>query len=241
LPHLTLLEWGLCFAVVTFGATTQGVVGLGLNLIGVPIIAMINPDAVPASFLLIGIPLSLTIAIRERHAIDRSGIGWIIAGRVPGTILGLIVVSALAPNALLVAVGCSIIIGVCLLSLRSPSEITPLEAGTAGIAAGALGTAAAVDGPPLALLYQHHAGERLRATLAVSFVVGNVMSLTALAIAGELGWPQVSFAICMLPAIAIGYAVSHPIRERVDGTKLRPYVLLIALSAGFAVLIRGVF
>ena len=241
MPDLSTLQWAICFGIITFGAMTQGVVGLGLNLIGVPIIALIYPGAVPASFLIIGIPLSLTISIRERHAIDRSGIGWIIAGRVPGTILGLIIVSALAPNALLIAVGCSIIIGVCLLSLRSPSEITPIEAGTAGIAAGLLGTAAAVDGPPLALLYQHHAGDRLRATLAVSFVVGNVMSLTALTIAGKLKWQHVLFAICMLPAIALGYAISHPIRARVDGTKLRPYVLLVALSAGVAVLIRGVF
>ena len=66
--HLSPWEWAACLALVTFGACAQGVVGLGLNLLAVPLVAIIDPAAVPGAFVLVGIPLSASIAWRERHA-----------------------------------------------------------------------------------------------------------------------------------------------------------------------------
>ena len=237
--HLTLLEWAACLALVAFGATAQGVVGLGLNLLAVPLIAIIDPGSVPGAFVLMGVPLSLAVALRERHEIDHAGLRWVIAMRVPGTIVGVVIVSMVSQSALLVAVGVMIVLGVVLLRFRAPSEITAGEASVAGFAAGVMGTTAAVDGPPLALLYQHHAGPRLRATLAVAFVVGSLMSAAALAIGGELTRHQIVFAIAMLPAVGLGYAISHPIARRVHSTHLRAAVLALAATAGVAAILRG--
>ena len=237
--HLTIAEWVACLALVVFGATAQGVVGLGLNLLAVPLVAIIDPGAVPGAFVLVGIPLSVAIAVRERHAIDRDGLRWVIAMRVPGTILGVVIVSVVSQSTLLVAVGITIVVGVALLRFRAPTEITPTEASVAGFAAGVMGTTAAVDGPPLALLYQHHAGARLRATLAVAFVVGSLMSATALLIGHQLTQHQVVFAIAMLPAVGIGYAISHPIARRVHSAHLRSAVLALAFTAGIAAILRG--
>ena len=235
--HLTIVEWAICLGVVVFGACAQGVVGLGLNLIAVPLVAIIDPGAVPGAFILMGIPLSLAIAIRERHAIDHAGLRWVIVMRVPGTVVG--VVSMVSQSTLLIAVGVAIVVGVSLLRFRAPAEITTPEAGVAGFAAGVMGTTAAVDGPPLALLYQHHAGARLRATLAVAFIVGNLMSATGLAIGRQLTAHQAVFAIAMLPAVGLGYAISHPIATRVHSTHLRSAVLTLATAAGVAAILRG--
>jgi len=236
---LTILEWAACLALVAFGATAQGVVGLGLNLLAVPLVAIIDPGAVPGAFVLMGVPLSLAIAVRERHEIDRAGLRWVIAMRVPGTVVGVVIVSLVSQSALLVAVGIAIVLGVALLRFRAPAEITPGEASAAGFAAGVMGTTAAVDGPPLALLYQHHAGPRLRATLAVAFIVGSAMSAAALAIGGQLTGHQVVFAVAMLPAVGLGYAISHPLARRVHSTHLRSAVLTLAAAAGVAAILRG--
>lgn len=237
--HLTMLEWAACLALVAFGATAQGVVGLGLNLLAVPLVAIIEPSAVPGAFVLMGIPLSLAIALRERHEIDHAGLRWVILMRIPGTVVGVVIVSLVSQSALLVAVGTAIVIGVALLRFRAPSEITPGEASVAGFAAGVMGTTAAVDGPPLALLYQHHAGARLRATLAVAFVVGSLMSAVGLWIGHSLTGHQVVFSVAMLPAVALGYAISHPIARRVHSTHLRAAVLALAATAGVAAILRG--
>ncbi|MFM7059917.1 MAG: sulfite exporter TauE/SafE family protein [Actinomycetes bacterium] len=236
---LTILEWTACLALVAFGATAQGVVGLGLNLLAVPLVAIIDPGAVPGAFVLMGVPLSLAIAVRERHEIDHAGLRWVIAMRVPGTVVGVVIVSLVSQSALLVAVGVIIVIGVALLRFRAPSEITAGEASAAGFAAGVMGTTAAIDGPPLALLYQHHAGPRLRATLAVAFIVGSLMSATALAVGGQLTWHQVVFAAAMLPAVGLGYFVSHHLAPRVHAAHLRRAVLALAFAAGIAAFLRG--
>ena len=237
--HLSLWEWAACLALVTFGACAQGVVGLGLNLLAVPLVAIIDPAAVPGAFVLVGIPLSASIAWRERHAIDHEGLRWVIALRVPGTILGVVILGLVSQSTLLVAVGAAIVVGVAVLSLRAPAEITRGEASLAGFAAGVMGTTAAVDGPPLAVLYQHHAGERLRATLAVAFVVGSLMSATGLAIGHHLTWHQIVFALAMLPAVGAGFALSHLIAPRVRREHLRRAVLTLAMVAGFAAILRG--
>lgn len=237
--HLTIVEWVACLALVAFGACAQGVVGLGLNLLAVPLIAIIEPAAVPGAFVLMGIPLSLAIALRERHAIDHAGLRWVIAMRIPGTVVGVVIVSMVSQSTLLIAVGVAIILGVALLRFRAPAEITAPEASVAGFAAGVMGTTAAVDGPPLALLYQHHAGARLRATLAVAFVVGSVMSAIGLAVGHQLTAHQVVFAVAMLPAVGLGYLISHPIAKRVHSTHLRTAVLALAATAGVAAILRG--
>ncbi|MFM7617903.1 MAG: sulfite exporter TauE/SafE family protein [Actinomycetes bacterium] len=237
--HLSMWEWAACLALVAFGATAQGVVGLGLNLLAVPLVAIIDPGAVPGAFVLMGIPLSAAIAVRERHEIDHAGLRWVIAMRIPGTVLGVVIVSLVSQSTLLVAVGIAIVLGVALLRFRAPAEITAGEAGAAGFAAGVMGTTAAVDGPPLALLYQHHAGPRLRATLAVAFIVGSVMSASALAIGGQLTWHQVAFAAAMLPAVGLGSFVSHHLAPRVHAAHLRRAVLALAFAAGIAAILRG--
>ena len=83
--HLSMWEWAACLALVAFGATAQGVVGLGLNLLAVPLVAIIDPGAVPGAFVLMGVPLSAAIAVRERHEIDHAGLRGVIVMRIPGT------------------------------------------------------------------------------------------------------------------------------------------------------------
>ena len=46
----------------------------------------------------------------------------------------------------------------------------------AGIASGIMGTATAIGGPPMAVVYQHEGGPRARGTLAAFFTVGAVIS-----------------------------------------------------------------
>ena len=71
-----------------------------------------------------------------------------------------------------------------------------------------MGTAAAIDGPPLALLYQNHRSEAIRATLATCFVLGTIMSAVALIVAGELRCEQVVFTLELLPALGVGLLAS---------------------------------
>ncbi len=52
-------------------------------------------------------------------------------------------------------------------------------------------TATGIGGPPMALAYQHQPGPVLRATLAASFFIGEIVSLVLLAATGRLHGEQV--------------------------------------------------
>jgi uncharacterized membrane protein YfcA len=239
--HVSAIDLAACLAIVAIGAFVQGSVGFGINLIVVPVIAVLVPGAVPGAVVLLSLPLTVTMVIREHHHVDRRGVAWIMAGRLPGAAIGAAVVVLVASNVLTAIVGAAILVAVALSVSRIRPRVTPATAAAAGLTAGVMGTAAGVDGPPLALLYQHHPGEAIRATLAACFVLGTVMSAAALAIAGELRAEQLIFTLELLPALVVGLLAStwgaHHLRDR----SVRPIVLAFATIAGSLALIDGLF
>jgi uncharacterized membrane protein YfcA len=229
----------MALAAVTVGALVQGSVGFGANIVAVPVIALFEPDALPATLALVVIPLVVVMALRERHAVDRSGVAWITVGRLPGTAAGAWVVAVISPNTLSVILGVGVLLAVAMSTLTTTVPVNRVTATTAGLASGAMGTATSIGGPPLALLYQHHEGPVLRATLAVAFAVGTVLSLTGLAIAGAIEAWHVALAGALLPGLLIGLALSPFLIHRLDRAWLRPAVLLFAATTAVIAIVRG--
>lgn len=81
------------------GATRNGhgvAPGIGLALFAAPIVALVQPDPVPGPMLVLGGAVSLLAALREWRRIDVRLAAIAFAGRVPGSILAGLVISALA-------------------------------------------------------------------------------------------------------------------------------------------------
>jgi uncharacterized membrane protein YfcA len=236
---LSAWELAACLGVVLVGGLVQGSIGFGVNLIAAPVIALVAPGAVPGSMVLLSLPLTITMAAREHHAIDRRGVTWIFLGRLPGTVLGVAIVAAVPDSVLAAVVGGVILLAVGLSVIHPHLPVNRGTAFGAGSVSGVTGTAAAVDGPPLALLYQHHHGPALRSTLATCFVIGTVMTTVALTAAGEITGEQLVLTLELLPALLVGWAASTLVAPRVDARQLRTLVLAFAALAGAAALVRG--
>jgi uncharacterized membrane protein YfcA len=237
--HVSLTEFVLLALVAAAGGAVQGSIGFGQNLVLVPVVAIVVPEAVPGALVLLGIPLTATMALRERRGIDRSGLGWIVVGRVPGTVVGVVIVALVSGDLLATLAGSAVLAGVLLSLLAGHVPVNRETATTAGATAGVLGTTAAIDGPPLALLYQRHPGATIRATLAGAFLVGAAMSFVALAAAGQvLGW-QLLLALALTPALLAGLACSTLVTRWVGERSLRPAVLTLVTIAGVAAIVRG--
>ena len=177
-------------AIVLLGGMVQGAVGFGINLMVVPVLAILIPGSVPGSMILLSMPMTLTMLLREHHAIDWLGVRWITLGRLPGTLVGLLIVTALSDTQLGIVVGLVILLGVVLSVVHPGIPIRRRSAAAVGTVCGVTGTAAGVDGPPLALLYQHTEPHTLRATLATCFLIGAAVSGVALALGGQLSAEQ---------------------------------------------------
>jgi len=234
--------WELAGAmtIVLLGGIVQGSVGFGLSLTSVPILAVLIPGSVPGSMVLISMPMTLLMLLREHHAIDWPNVRWIVAGRLPGTVLGLLVVTAVPDSQLAIVVGCVILLAVVLSLVHPGIAVRRPSAALAGVVAGVTGTAAGVEGPPLALLYQRAEPHTLRATLATCFLIGAAVSGIALALGGELTGEQLELTAILLGPMLLGLGLSSIVAHRIPSRALRPAVLVFATVAAVVAISRGV-
>jgi uncharacterized membrane protein YfcA len=236
---LSLAQTAVALVGATIGALIQGSIGFGFALLVVPILGLLRPEALPVTVLLLAIPMTAWMAIRERGAIDIAGFVQVTVGRVVGTVGGVWLLVIVPVGYLSVLVGAVVVIAALLSAFASRFEAGRKTRVAAGVVSGVMGTAAAVGGPPLALAYQRRPGSQLRSTLAASFVVGSIISLAGLGLAGKVEWWHAGLAVVLLPGLAAGLALSRHTARLLDRTWLRPSVLVFAGVAGLAAVIKG--
>jgi hypothetical protein len=146
------------------------------------------------------------------------------------------VVAALSSRALGLVVGVMVLVAVAVTVSAVHVRATPGTLGFAGVVSGVAGTATSIGGPPIALVYQHDPGPRVRASLGAYFIVGVVISLFALGVGGQLHQRDVVTGLGLLPFVVAGFLVARPLRALVDGRTLRAGLLGVA-SLGAVVLI----
>ncbi|TQL70551.1 hypothetical protein FB381_4489 [Nocardioides albertanoniae] len=222
---------------VATGAFVQGTSGLGFALIVAPVVGLLAPDLLPVFLLAAMIPLNAYVLWRERHALDLSGTGWITAARIVATPGGVLVLALVPESFLGVLVGAATVAAV-VASLLSPSFTPGVGAYlAAGAITGITETATGVGGPPLALVYQHRPPAELRATVAACFLGGEIVSLGLLFGTRQAHLDQLLPLLPMLPAVALGAALSVITHRRLDAARMRIVVLVFALVSGTALMV----
>ena len=178
--ELSIVEAAFVLTMVGLGALIQGSLGFGLAFAVAPALALVRPEAVPATIVLLSIPMVALMAIRERGSIRVRDFLWTTAGRLPGTLVGAWILLALPASSLGTAFGLLILAGVIMSAVGLNFEAGIRAQLLGGVASGIMGSAAGIGSPPLALVNQNRPGAQLRSTLAISFVVGTLISLAAL-------------------------------------------------------------
>jgi uncharacterized membrane protein YfcA len=179
------------------------------------------------------------MSVREWRSIDLSGFALITAGRLLGTVAGVVLL-VLAPKGYLSIVTGLLILTVALGSFLKPTfEVNKRTRLAGGVSSGVVSTVAALGGTPLALVYQDRSGAELRSTLAISFVVGIIMSLVGLGLAGKVEGRHVVLALELLPGLLIGLWTSQWVTKRLEERWLRPTVLMFAALAGVVIILLG--
>jgi uncharacterized membrane protein YfcA len=233
----------LLFAVATLlaaiAACVQGTIGFGLALTSAPLLALLDPAFVPGPLLVASLPVSLAALVRERHHADVRGVAVAFVGRVPGTAVGALAVAALSALFLQVSIGLLVLLGVAVSVWAPRFEPTRRVLLVAGVISGVTGTVAAIGGPPIALVYQHATGPRLRATMSLYFVFGTVLSLAALWLTGSFGHHEAVLSAVLVPGTVVGFLLSSSVLRFVDAGRLRPLVLGAAVVSAIVLLVTA--
>jgi uncharacterized protein len=215
----------------------QASIGFGIGLLAAPIVALVDPRLVPGTLIMVATVLTLIVVIREREDIDLHGTGWALVGRVPGTIAGALLLAMLPHRALAILLAAVVLGGVVITSFGWIPAPRRRNVVLAGVASGVLGTATAIGGPPMALVWQRNTGARLRGTMSGFFLVGSIMSIAALAATGAIdGRTMWGFAV-LIPAAIAGYLLSRPMNKFLDPKRLR--WLAIGVSSVGAIVLIG--
>ena len=239
---MTDLAWPLVVLiglVVTLGAYVQAVVGLGIGLLGAPVVALVEPSLVPDLTLWLALLISGLNLLGEHEHVDWRSTAWSLPARVPGTVVGAWLVAAFTEKQIGVVLAAMVLAAVAL-SFRTLE--VPVNAGTlatAGFVAGATGTATSIGGPPIALLYQRREPQVARATMSVFFFVGVVLSLGGLAIAGGLDREPSVLALMMAPGVVLAYVVGRRTRTLIDRETFRRGVLVVCAFSALVLLVRS--
>jgi uncharacterized membrane protein YfcA len=230
----------LALIAVGVGGVVQGSIGFGFSLVAAPVLALVHPEALPATLLLLGVPLNVFTTIRERRCIDLRGLTSVLGGRVIGAVAGAGILVVVPARFLSTLFGVLILLAVVLSALRPGFRPRQRLRFVAGVASGIMATGAAVGGPALALVYQDRQGAVLRSTLAVFFLFGLAVSLAALTVAGKITASQVALSLRLLPALVIGLAASGTVARLVDRRSLRPAVLAFSFVSASAAILKGI-
>ena len=237
--HVTVGAFLVAATAVSVGSVVQGSVGFGLNLVAAPFVAIVVPAAIPATLVLVALPLALGTFRREHHAVERRALAWMLLAAVPGTLVGLLIVGRVDAADLGILVGGVTIAGVVLSAVSPRIIITPATSLAAGFASTVFGTASSVGGPPVALLFQHHEGPAARSTLSAFFAATAVLALLGYVATGHITADQLLLALTLLPFMVGGLWTSRHLHGLVDAGWLRPAVLALSALAGAVAILHA--
>lgn len=226
-------------AIVAVGSFVQATIGLGLGMLGAPLIALIEPSLVPTLLLMLAVPVSSGVLWVERHHINYRVIAWALPARIPGTVLGVWLTTAFSDRGLGVVVGLMVLVAVWLTFHTVEVHQTPITLIGAGLAAGTAGTAAAIGGPPMAIVMAHRPPREVRGTLSMFFVVGSVMSVLLFWVEGELPRASVALSLTYLPVVALMFWAGHRAHTRIPSETFRRAVLLLCAGSATVLLVRS--
>ncbi|HIZ37883.1 MAG TPA: sulfite exporter TauE/SafE family protein [Candidatus Ruania gallistercoris] len=236
---MTLAVFVLLGVTVFVAAFAQGSAGMGFAMIAAPVVSLVDPALIPVLLLVLMIPLNSYVGWRERADLDWRGITWISVGRFAGTFLGLWILLVVSMQQLSLLIGISTIVAAVVALLAPAFDPNRTGLTVVGLITGVTETSTGVGGPPLALAYQHKSGPMLRSTVAVCFLVGEVISLVVLGISGQIQGATLLVSAALLPFVGLGSFVSRFTHHRLDGPLLRYLVLVFAIVSGIIVIAQA--
>jgi uncharacterized membrane protein YfcA len=233
---VSITEYGVIAMAILMGACLQASIGFGMGMLAAPVVAIVDPSLIPGTLIMLASLVTVMVTVREREAIDLSGTGWALVGRVPGTIAGALLLTAIPERMLALLIAGVVLFGVVLTSLGWVPAPRRRNLMLAGATSGVLGTATSIGGPPMALVWQNSSGPKLRGTMSGFFLIGSVLSIAVLAITGGVHAETFRTCALLIPALLAGYLLSRRVNGLLNPKRQR-WTAIVMSATGAAFLI----
>ena len=211
-------------AVVFVATLVRSAFGFGEALVAVPLLALLIPVEVAVPLVtLVSITVALFVIVFDWQNIHVRSSAWLLFYTLFGIPVGLLLLTEVAQT-LVKAILALIIITFslyCLLRRRESEQKTDKLAGLFGFAAGVMGGAYGMNGPPL-VVYGTLRGwtpQQFRATLQGYFLPASLLGMAGYWLAGLWVPAVTSYYIWSLPLVLTAIALGGFLNRRFDGRR----------------------
>ncbi len=242
---MTLPSIPIPVILILFVATlVRSALGFGEALIAVPLLALVMPIEVAApTAVLVSITVAFVIVLQDWRRVHLRSAGWLVASTFLGIPLGLLLLKKLPESIVDVVLG-GVVASFSVYSLASRREHELKDdrlAGVFGFAAGVLGGAYGMNGPPLAIYgsLRRWSAEHFRATLQAYFLPASAAGMAGYWIAG-LWTPSVNrFYLDSLPGVVVAIFLGRAINRRLSGRRFVSWIHVCLIAIGAVLLVKG--
>jgi hypothetical protein len=231
-------------AVLFLATFVRSAFGFGEALIAVPLLALIMPVEVAAPVaVLISVTVAIVVLAQDwRHVHVRSA-GWLLLSTLAGTPLGLLLLTRVDGTIVKACLG-AIIVAFSSHSLLKGHRAALKDDRSAwvfGFAAGVLGGAYGMNGPPLVMYgtLRRWTPQHFRATLQGYFLPASLMALAGYALAG-LWKPLVTrYYLMALPVVIAAIFLGRFANGRMEGRTFLRFVHVGLVVVGGMLLLQA--
>lgn len=225
--------------VVIVSSILQMATGVSVGMIIVPFLAMISYTLVPVPIVLASLTLTSMMAYKGREHIDTRNMSQVGLGMLLGIFVAVYILKNIEFQYLGVLFGVFILISV-FISIKVKSFT--LNRGvnySGGFIAGVMGAIAAVGGQILALLFQNHPLDSIKATLAFLYTLFSVSMLFIFYLVGEFSYSQFISALHLIPGFIVGYFIAPLFAKYFNPEYSKTVVLGMAFFGALVLIGKG--
>ena len=182
--------------------------------------------------------LTIMVYRRERKHVHFREVKWGVVGRFIGTVLAASLLSVIPADLTTPLIAVIVLIALVFVISGFRLPVTMPNLVSIASLSGFMGTIASIGGPPLALLYYDQKGSRIRGTLSGIFFAGTLLALSALAIIGRFGLPEILVTASLTPALVLGFLLSKISARTLDKGYLQTAIILVSGATSVFILIR---
>jgi len=234
--EFTISTFVLINFILIVSSILQMATGVTVGMIIVPLLAMISYTLIPVPIAFASLALTSMMAYKGRKSIDTKNIFQISLGMIVGILFSIFILKNIHFEYMGLVFGTFILISV-FISIKIKSFTLNKNINyTGGLISGIMGSMAAVGGQVLALLFQNHPLESLKATLAFLYTLFSTVMLMIFFMFGEFSYSQFLSGLYMMPGFIIGFFVA-PIFSKYFNPKYSGVVVLSMATLGAVILI----
>ncbi|HSH12325.1 MAG TPA: sulfite exporter TauE/SafE family protein [Desulfurivibrionaceae bacterium] len=237
-------HYPLLLLILAAGAFTQGLTGFGSALISLPLLILFMDIrvAVPLS-ILNGLLITGVLSLHLKSHLDWHKIGPMLAGFVPGVVLGVVFLKKTNKPFFMLLLGV-LLVGFSLYRLLArprPHRLGRAWGVGAGLASGAISSAFSAGGPP-SIIYATMTGwnkHEIKATLSIYFFLGGITTALAHLAGGVTTWEVARIFAWSFPAVLVGVWSGSLLYGRFRTEGYLRLVLVALFGMGLLMLVSG--